>query len=87
MCYRALTLFKKKEKKGAVFLLSLFFGEQTTHEWGQMTVTVSKMAVAGPSDQSFDWPDAADVVSAGICASVCVCVGERKTEIIMLLFI
>lgn len=48
-----------------------FLGEQTTHEWGQMTVTFLQNGCDVTSDQSFDWPDAADVVSSVVFVRAC----------------
>lgn len=50
-----------------------------------MTVTFLQSGCDVTSDHSFDWPDAADVVSSLVFVHVCV-VRERKKEIIMLIF-
>lgn len=40
--------FVLSKKKDTLFPLSLILGEQTTHEWGQMTVTCLQMALMWP---------------------------------------
>lgn len=85
--HRALTFPKKERHAFSDFLLSLIFGEQTTHERGQMTVTFLQNGCDVTSDQSFAWPDAADVVSSLVFVHMCVCVRERKKYMHMLVLV